>query len=264
MPFTMGVGFVVPSSMQHDRTPTAPTVADGPPDWIRESWRAFVADAAAYVRTSIAIVRRPRNFAAAWAAGRERALNPLAFLATSAALLGAAQVLVGYEGGGNLLSAVLGLVAPYAHFAWLGVLAHAALRALGSRQPLRASLAASLYVGGAPALVFTVAFYVLSGVLVTATHTQMFDTASAALPRAAHIAVAISVYVGFAVVMTYLGAALVGAHDVPPWKGLVAIVVALAVSGALYGLWRPPATVGAHFVLWLRRSAGGPPFSLRF
>src|SRR5207237_817565 len=119
-----------------------------PPDWIAEAWRVFVGDLLAFLRTSAALLRHPRRFSSRWATGQARALNPLAFMATSAALFGAAQALFVSDGGDSLVAAALALVAPYAHFAWLGLIAHGALRLLGSRQQLRASLAAALYVGG--------------------------------------------------------------------------------------------------------------------
>jgi hypothetical protein len=174
---------------QPDAQPSeAPGDDTAPPDWIREAWRLTLADFRAFARTAATLVAHPRRFAAAWAAGRERALNPLAFLATSAAVLGGAQALLG--------------------------------------------------------------------------HTASVEQAKPHLPHAVIVAVGVFLYVGYAAVVGTLGAALVGAHGSRAWKGVAAIAAALAVSGVVYGFWRPPATIGAHFVLWL--TSPGPYFSLRY
>jgi hypothetical protein len=240
----------------------APGDDTAPPDWIREAWRVTVADLRAFVRTAATFVAHPRRFAAGWAAGRERALNPLAFLATSAAVLGGAQALFGLDHGGSIAYTLLALIAPYAHFAFLGLVAHLCLRVLGSHQRLRASLGIALYVGGGPALAFTLAFYAVTGVMMAATHAASVEEASAHLAPSLTLAVGAGLYIGFIAVVGSLGAALVGAHGCRTWKGVAAIAAALAVSGVVYGFWRPPGTVGAHFVLWLSRP--GPYFSLRY
>jgi hypothetical protein len=242
-----------------------PTVAT-PPDWIAEAWRVTVADVRAFLQSSVALLRRPRQFAARWATGQSRALNPLAFMATSAAVLGVAQALIGLGSGNTLAAAALAVAAPYAHFGWLGLLAHAALRLLGSRQKLRVSLGVALYVGGAPALAFTLVLYGVSVAMYFATHVDTFEAAIKHLPFAARLLVALIFDSGFLAVLTYLGAALAGAHGARVWQAVLAILVALVISGAIYGFWRPPPTVGAHFVLWLRSDemVRAPTFSIRF
>jgi hypothetical protein len=225
-------------------------------DWMAEAWRVTVADFLAYFTTARAILAAPQPFGRQWATGERRALNPFAFMATSAALLGAAQLLMfGLIGGGRLSSAVA-LVAPYVHFACIGLIAHVLLRLLGSKQRASASLGVALYVGGAPALAFTLFFYLITLALRVVTHLPTFDVAVVQLPRAAQLIVHASIRIGFAAVVYYFAAALVGAHRVRVWKGVLAILTAFLVTAVVYGFVRPPASTGAHLVLWLRSEPG--------
>ena len=83
--------------------------------------------------------------------GYTTALNPLAFLATSAALLGvvlqACDALIGGADDNSLVMNILHWLEPYALFALFGLFAHLSLR----RKRARSSVAMALYAGAGPA-----------------------------------------------------------------------------------------------------------------
>src|SRR5438132_9210100 len=128
------------------------------PDWIAEAIRNAKGELALFARTAIGFSLHPGRFAAGWVAGKERALNPLAFLATSAALLTGLRAVLAATYKVNapdagLVGQVADVLGPYAHYALLGVIAHGVFRLTGSTARLRDSLAVALFAGGGPAAI---------------------------------------------------------------------------------------------------------------
>ena len=78
-------------------------LAAGEPRWILEAGRAALGEARLSGQTVWRFTSRPSEFARQWAAGAERAMNPVGLLATSAALVAATTSLAarvrGREGG---------------------------------------------------------------------------------------------------------------------------------------------------------------------
>src|SRR4051812_5122670 len=131
-------------------------VAGDSPNWIREAAANAAGELRLFFQTARDFTAHPIRFAVAFTEGRQRAMNPLAFLATSAALLGGLRLLLRSLAGGadenlSLVTQALDALAPYLHYAVLGSLAHAVFRLTGARRPLRDSLAMALFAGGGPA-----------------------------------------------------------------------------------------------------------------
>src|SRR5438067_6518133 len=141
-----------------------------PPEWIRDAVGRSAAEVRSFVRTGALFTARPGKFAREWAEGRLRALNPLGVLATGAAVLAVARALLDWvvsrsapEGG--VWKQLADAVAPFIHYAVLGLLCHAVLRVLGSRRKLSDSLAISLFAGGGPGVLTPIVVYLSGAVL---------------------------------------------------------------------------------------------------
>jgi hypothetical protein len=136
------------------------------PDWIRQAVASALAEARAFLRTAWAFTRAPATFARRWAEGAMQALNPLAFMATAAAIVGtakhAALRIIGWsESTEALWSEVLSALAPYAYYVALGAVSHLVLRLGGSRRHLRTTAAVALYAGGGPGALGTLVSLVI-------------------------------------------------------------------------------------------------------
>jgi hypothetical protein len=125
------------------------------PPWVRDAARAVGHELAAYFVTLWAIASAPARFAAEWSDGRRPALNPLAFLLNSLAVVGPWRAIwarlldpnppttpLWFEIGKPMLPVLISLVVT----SWFHVLAVA----LGARRPLRSSMAITMYVSGGP------------------------------------------------------------------------------------------------------------------
>lgn len=109
-----------------------------------------VLQAVLYLRTFGAFSAHPHRFAREWSSGAE-AMNPLTFMATSAALLGLATKVcyaavtdrpsgLWYE-----LTSSIGL---YVYYAIVSLVCHLALKPFGARKSWHGSLAIGLFAGG--------------------------------------------------------------------------------------------------------------------
>jgi hypothetical protein len=132
------------------------------PEWPMAAVRAVVGELAAYVTTALAVITQPARFAAAWASGRTRALNPLAFELNAIALTGVWFTLWSRLLDPNPPSTPLWFTLVKSGIPiLLGLLAmavsHPLLRLLGGRAPLRSTLATALYVGGGPTMLLYLA-----------------------------------------------------------------------------------------------------------
>jgi hypothetical protein len=128
-----------------------------PPDWVRDAVRHTVEELVLFSRTLWGITVRPMAFARAWAEGRERALNPLAFLATAASIVAAWKPILGWLGYGenedaSFVRQVILAVGPFVPYAAVGALAHLLMLGSRPRRRLADAIAIGLYAGG-PALV---------------------------------------------------------------------------------------------------------------
>jgi hypothetical protein len=184
------------------------------------------------------IARKPRQFAAEWSTGRRAALNPLGFLATSLAIIGVIDQVVGAiahkpNNDGPLWAQFLGFVAPYAYYALVGTMAHALLHLWGSRRPLRGSIAIGLYVGGGPLLATEIV--TLVAVAIAASRGYWHNGSFAAAPLWFQVPLSAWYYGTFIAVQIIFLRALAGLHDRAPSRCLTALLLALVLVGILAG-----------------------------
>jgi hypothetical protein len=124
-----------------------------PPDWLGDAVRNTAGELRLFAETLWGITVRPMRFAQAWADGTQRALNPLAFLATAASFTAAAMQILGWgQDDVSFGQQVVLAVGPFLPYATAGVLAHVALLGVRPRRRVLDSLAIGLFAGG-PALV---------------------------------------------------------------------------------------------------------------
>lgn len=103
-----------------------------------------------YLRTFVAFSVHPYRFAREWSVGAE-AMNPLTFMATSAALLGLAnKVFTAWvkDQPSGLWHDLTDSVGPYLYYAAIALVCHAGLRMFGGRGLWQGSLAIGLFAGG--------------------------------------------------------------------------------------------------------------------
>jgi hypothetical protein len=197
------------------------------PPWMRDAARAVGHELAAFATTVWAILSSPARFADDWAAGRRRALNPLAFLLNALAVVGPWRALwarlvdpnppttpLWFELCKPLLPVVVNLS--------VTMLFHALLRPLGARRPLRSSMAIALYVSGGPLAIvnFLAAPLVLYGYI----HRDR--------PLVA-IATALVNLGMLACFLVYLVVMQSSLHKVARWRATVAALLAWTTFGAL-------------------------------
>lgn len=226
------------------------------PDWVRDALAQFAGEVKLFARTALAVTLHPGRFAAEWAAGERRALNPLGFLATAFAVLGptfaAVTTLIGKQERSSLWLDALGALAPFVYYFLFGALQHGCLRALGSRRRLRESCAMALYAGGGPGLLAQLMVIVLVLVM----HFRFGVTDTLELPRAVRLLFTIFALAPFLLFYVTLGVALAGLHRARVWKIAAANFFALAVCAFLFALLDPPGHYGLHLVLGPRFSDG--------
>jgi hypothetical protein len=192
-------------------------------DWPSAALRSALDELAAWVATMRAVSRAPWRFGCSWASGDATALNPLAFLATSAAFIGielqAAGALTGDADDSSLITNILHWLEPYALFALFGLFAHPFLR----RKRVRSSVAMALYAGAGPATLCALVAIILVTALRLALH-QPTGNLFAAVPawgRLPLLALTWSVLIWFWISLTM---ALAGLHGVPHWRSALAVL----------------------------------------
>jgi hypothetical protein len=132
--------------------------ASGTPDWIREGLRQTRDELVLFLKTAWAITRRPREFGGSWSRGEAKALNPLAFLATSLAFSGVSQHLLFRwlridEGSSSLLGEIVSNAFPYLWYLIFGLIVHTALRVVRLSPLPRTTLGIVLFAAGGPAMI---------------------------------------------------------------------------------------------------------------
>lgn len=142
--------------------PAAPTtlrMLDAPPrepDWVSTTSRAIRREIRSYFHTAWAFGWRPRETARAWADGRFKALNPLAYLLNSLAIIGPWRAL--WQRILKLPDLPLAQDIVLAAGPFIGVLAvgsfhHLLFRLLGSKRRIQSGWAIAIYsTGGFPTL----------------------------------------------------------------------------------------------------------------
>lgn len=215
--------------------------AAGEPDWVAASMRMALAELRLYFETAFDFTRGPVKFAAAWVSSARRALNPLAFLATSVAIYGVVKIIgerVSNSGAGSrpLWQEAALAVAPYISYALTGVLAHMLLRLLGSRRKLSSTVAMALYASAGPGFG--------AGLLITlvvvgariALHVPLgVPFGAAGAPRWAMLAAMSMVLFAFAAFLVPLALALMGLHRIRRLKVLTALAGAIVATALLAG-----------------------------
>jgi hypothetical protein len=221
-----------------------------PPTWVRDGVRAAWHEAHGYLATTWQMVHAPARFMDDWRAGRADAMNPLAMLATGAALVAAAHQLagaiVGIDHPDGIGDAVLSALGPYAHYVAIGLLCHLVL-APGGKRDVRVldTIAAALFAGAGPAaLTEALGWLVLCAI---------WPFVQSPWITAVMFAIAFSVF------CFSLASALGGLHRPTWWRILLAFAVAFPATGLVFGVLEPPGNYGLH---WIVKIHGGPPVSL--
>jgi hypothetical protein len=134
-------------------------------DWIGAAIALALWEARRYFATMSAFCRGPQRFGARWAADDADALNPLGFVATSAAMIGVlAQVLrplLDDSGSDSIWLALADWVRPYVLFGLFGLGGHVVLH----RKRARSSIALGLYAGAGPTTIAAVLAMMVAGML---------------------------------------------------------------------------------------------------
>ena len=190
------------------------------PPWPGDAVRAVGRELAAFARTLWAMLSAPARFADDWAAGRRRALNPLAFLLNALAVLGPWRALWARLVDPNPLTIPLWFelakpLYPIVINVSVTALVHLLLKPLGARRPLRSTLAIGMYVSGGPSAImnFLVGPLMLYGFL----HRE---DARVALPMALANLAMLAVFIVYSIL------AQAGLHRLRRWRVAVAVLLA--------------------------------------
>jgi hypothetical protein len=222
------------SSRAEQQSQPARLAPEGPA-WIRETIALGHEEARRFVATAVAILSRPGRFGADWFAGRQRALNPLGFVATALALSSAVGLLMPGGDGNGLMAAISIAMMPYVYYAGVGILCHPLLRLAGSKRRLSASLAVALFAGGGPGLVIA-----LSMDLLIALRIALFGHFQQSVLRGVpHWAIgpgALLAYGPFFYYVATLALALAGLHAVGRVRAVGAVVISLVLTGLALGV----------------------------
>jgi hypothetical protein len=206
-----------------------------------------------FVSTAVGFMRQPERFSADWLAGRQRALNPLGFVATALGISGAASILLPHDNGSGVLDTLALSTLPYCYYASIGIVCHPLLRLGGSTRRLRASVAVALFAGGGPGLLVTLTWY-----LAFALRRALFgpqESLIRGLPGWAIPPLAIITFGSFAYYLASLALALAGVHAVGRRRPVSAVVLSLCAIGLGLGALHRALrfSVGVpHFVLFVR------------
>ena len=234
------------------------------PSWIRDAVANGLGELRLFFATAKAFTFHPVRFAGAFIEGRQRAMNPLAFLATSAGLLGGLRLLLraataSPDANLSLPGQLFEAVAPYLHYAALGCIAHLVFRATGSGRPLRDSLAMALFAGGGPAA-FADLFTLLTGAAFDLAHPALAGQPQVAPQGLWLFALIAMPTITFSVFSASLASSLASAHGARQWwRSAIAILGSYTATGLLFGVLDLKARYGMHWVITFARTASGWP-----
>ena len=227
-----------------------------------------------YLRTLLLVSLSPKKFAASWVAGSGaagQAMNPLGFLATTVVIHGLAQQLVmrlmygpDVDDGSPLWLTCVRQIGPYAYYALLGTLIHAALRLSGPTRRLRSSVAQALYVGAGPAslaTLFTLGYFFALRLYVQAPFGEEILPKVHPALRIGALLLLVLTFFAFVIPLTK---ALGAVHQRRGVRLIGSVIAALVLAGLGSGYVRLQlgfqASLGSYLpelVLWLRRTEAG-------
>ncbi len=206
------------------------------PPWIRDAGRAVGREIGAYVATLRDFSRAPARFAVAWSSGEMAALNPLAFVLNALAVLGPWRATwarlfdpnpkstpIWFDLAKPALPIVVNVVTT--------LVFHAIVRILGSKRPLRSSLAMALYVSGGPLAVLNF----LLGPIVLYGFVHRLSARAALWSSLANFSLLI-------ILLVYLVAAQAALHRMARWRITIAVLIAwisLGVGSAWLSFHHP-------------------------
>lgn len=253
----------------------------GGPHWPTDAIHNTGGELLLFASTVVAFARHPNRFAAAWVRRQQRALNPLAFMATSATILGLSRLVSGplfaalskappeapLRPAMALLRQAWDAAAPHVNFLLLGLIAHLVCRLLGSRAKLRDSAAVALFAGGGPVALAELILTTGAAFLVAApgaiVEGRPVSTAAALFLAVAALASFLVFVITFALAMAAVHRGASRARTV--LRTTAALVCAYALSGVIYGAVQLPGSYGLHFeVIWKRNAEGKLDMSVLF
>ena len=212
------------------------------PPWVHEAASAFGHEIVGWLRAFGGVVRAPRRFVAAWAAGQSAPLNPLLYSLNMLAFAGPATALLVHLAGVEddvlpLWAQLLKPLLPWVYnLLWLTPL-HFVLRALGGTRRLRTTIGAAFYAAGP---IHFVRIFTAPTSLMQMAHPH--DLRLALLSGGIGLAM-------FVVYTIYSTAAMAGAQRLPLWRAAIAVVGMFLVSVAIMTLIRARAgAAGLHLI----------------
>ena len=223
-----------------------------PRDWVRDALVKTAEEVRSFVATGARFTARPQKFARDWEQGSLLALNPLGVLATGAGVLATARALLDLvlqrpAAGGGFIDSVVDGVAPFAHYAFLGLVAHLVMR----RRPLTDSLAMALFSGGGPGVLVPIVVYV-SGALLWfwcgRPPVVEHGLIGSLPPLQQWILLGIS-YAGYALFLVCLTLALRSLHAAPLWRAVLGTALAVLIASVLFGLRPVDVSFGTRVLL---------------
>jgi hypothetical protein len=204
------------------------------PTWIREAFVATREEIARFVATLVGFMRRPGRFCDDWFAGRQRALNPLAFVGTALAVSGFVGLFVpNPQGNGGVLAGLATAILPYVYYAAVGIISHPLLRLFGSTRRLSASIGVALFAGGGPGLVATVSTQVTFSL-----RTWRFGYSPQLLLHLRLLPTLVFGVLVFAPLLSFfvmLMLAMAGLHALPRWRAVAAVALSLLILAVVLG-----------------------------
>lgn len=181
-------------------------------------------------------------------------------------MLAAARALLHAVAGGgaadsSLVGSILDAVAPFAHYAFLGAVCHAALRPLArSGRSFSDSLGISLFAAGGPGVAAVLLVY-LAGVgawVVSGRPEVGAGGLFAALPRSVSVGLQLLAMAAYVVFLAVFLLAMRALHGARLWQAGLALAVAVTCAAALFGLRPADVPFGTRIILQLH------PMHLRF
>jgi len=223
------------------------------PDWIRDAWRGTRNEFASFLRTAARFVLHPAQFGRRWAAEGARELNPIGFAATSFAVVGVIATAISHLGGwqhddasSSVIHELLSWLLPYAYFVALGIIQHLCLKIFRSRRPLRDSCAMALYAGGGAGIPTQLVGSIFAVVLKRLGLPLSYSNETLGWAASPVFLFTWGSLVAFFVT---LGAAQAALHQARAWKVIIASLLAILVTGLLFGYFDPPGNYGMHLKL---------------
>jgi uncharacterized integral membrane protein len=206
------------------------------PPWPREAFGALVHEIGGWLRALLAVARAPRRFAADWADGRIRPLNPLAYALNGLALSGPVTAIIVWLVGIGVdelpfWAQVLKPLFPWVYNLVLVLPMHAGLRLLGSQRRLRTTIGAFFY-GAGPLHILRLFFLPLQLLQMIPSHQRDWRVI---------VAGSVAGLLQMVLFAIYLVACQAGAHKLKAWRAALPTVIVFLASVVGWGWF------GIHF-----------------